>query len=67
MTNIARSDEQVAEFVIQNNPLMVRASVRVTPTGLVAIAGLVSTILLSTCAIVWVAGSVHRRDHTSIF
>ena len=54
---------QSAEFTVQVNPLQLRASVRVTPQGLLAIAALVSSILVSTGAIVWIAGVTHRKTH----
>lgn len=41
------------------------AKVKVTNVGLLAIGGLVSSILLSTTALVWVATSVTRRHPVS--
>jgi hypothetical protein len=65
MTEDSRPDIQRAEFIIQAQPPVLRASVQVTPAGLLAIAGLVSTVLLSTCTTVYVAGTVHRKNHFS--
>jgi hypothetical protein len=63
MTEDSQPDVQRAEFLIQGKPPILRASVQVTPAGLLAIAALVSSILLSTCAIVYVAGTVRRKNH----
>lgn len=46
---------QMAELTVATQPFSIQAKVEVTPVGLLAIAALVSGILLGTCAIVWVA------------
>ena len=53
--------EQVALLEMSLGKAQVKIRVRVTPTGLLAIGGLVSGILLSTAALVWVSNSVVRR------
>jgi len=50
-----------ASLVIRARPLRLSAKVKVSAGGLVAIAGLVSGILLSTTALVWVATTPVRR------
>lgn len=52
---------QTAKLALKAGPLRLRSEVQVTPAGLVAIGGLVSSILLSTAVLVWVATSVPRR------
>ncbi len=54
---------QSAEIIVQAHAPQFRASVQITPRGLLAIAALVSSILVSTCGIVWVAGVTRRRTH----
>jgi hypothetical protein len=50
-----------ATVIVRGGRARAMARVRVTPTGLLAIGGLVSSILLSTAALVWVATAVPRR------
>ena len=52
---------QVALLEMSLGKAQVKVRVRVTPMGLMAIGGLVSGILLSTAALVWVSTSVVRR------
>ncbi|RAK56955.1 hypothetical protein [Phenylobacterium deserti] len=52
---------QIAEVDFKAGPVSLQARVRVTPAGLLAIGGLVSSILLSSAVIVWTATSVARR------
>lgn len=54
-------DGQVAQLEMSLGKAHMKVRVRVTPTGLLAIGGLVSGILLSTAALVWVSTSVVRR------
>jgi len=61
--SILRRGEQSGEFTVEMNPLKVHGCVGVTPAALMAIAALVSSLLLRTSALVWVAGSVHRKKH----
>ncbi len=57
----AREDPEAVDIRLRAGPLRLRTSARMTPAGLMAIGGLVSSILLSTAALVWVATSVARR------
>jgi hypothetical protein len=52
---------QAARLVVQTRSASLRMGVRVTPAGILAIGGLVSSILLSTSALVWVSVSQARR------
>lgn len=52
---------QVALLEMSLGKAQVKVRVRVTPTGLLAIGGLVSGVLLSTAALVWVSTSAVRR------
>lgn len=54
-------DTQSAEIELSFKPPRLHARVAVTTSGLLAIGGLVSSILLSTAALVWVSTSVARR------
>lgn len=54
-------DSQAARLVLQTRNASLRMGVRVTPTGILAIGGLVSSILLSTSALVWVSMSQGKR------
>lgn len=69
MTQIS-SDRRAAEAELEGQVALVKMSlgkakvkirVRVTPQGLLAIGGLVSSILLSTAVLVWVSTTVVRR------
>jgi len=62
MSEVA-SEEQSVELTVEGKPLRIHCALRVTPAGLMAIAALVSTILLSTSAVVWAAGTVHKKTH----
>lgn len=57
----APAPDQHARLDLQAGPVSLKMEVRVTPTGLLAIGGLVSGILLSTAVLVWSATSVPRR------
>ena len=46
---------QTAEISVDTQPFAVKAKVSVTPSGLLAIAALVGTILISTSVLVFVA------------
>lgn len=50
-----------AEVELSLNPPRFTVRVQTTPSGLLAIGGLVSSILLSTGVLVWVSTSVARR------
>lgn len=52
---------QEAELRLRAGPVRLRVAARLSPAGLLAIGGLVSSILLSTAALVWVSTSVARR------
>ena len=52
---------QTAMIELTGGPVTLRAEVRVTPKGLLAVGALVSGVLLSTAALVWTATSVARR------
>lgn len=54
-----------AAFSIKAGSARLGAKVKVTNTGLLAIGALVSSILLSTTALVWVATAVARRHPVS--
>jgi hypothetical protein len=53
---------QHAKFAVESGRARMAAEVTVTSTGIVAIGALVSSILLSTAAIVWVAQRRTRED-----
>jgi hypothetical protein len=46
------ASSQKAAFILKTKPLQIEARVEVTPRGLLAIAALVSGILLATAAVV---------------
>lgn len=50
-----------ASFVVRARPLRLSVKVKISSGGLIAIAGLVSSCLLSTTALVWVATTPVRR------
>ena len=52
---------QQASLELRAGGFELTARVQVTRAGLLAIGGLVSSILLSTAALVWTATSVRRR------
>lgn len=52
---------QVAEFELAGGPVRLRASVRLTPLGFLALGAMVSGILLATSSVVWAATSAARR------
>jgi len=54
-------DQNSAVLSLRAGKVRLGVRVKVTPRGLVAIGGLVSSILLSTAAVVWVSTSVARR------
>lgn len=56
-----RPGRQSADLRLRAGPARLRVRVDVTPAGLVAIGGLVSSILLSTAVLVWSATAVPRR------
>ena len=55
-------ETQSAEIVFQTRRASLRLGVRVSPSGLLAIGGLVSSILLSTSVLVWTATTAARRN-----
>lgn len=55
------AEDQIAELDLTTRPLRLRARVRLSPAGILAVGGLVSGILLSTAALVWTSTSVARR------
>ena len=52
---------QVAEFELAAGAVKLKASVRLTPVGFLAIGAMVSGVLLATSSLVWSATSVARR------
>ena len=60
MPETAHLNAQLGRVVIRVGAFNVRASIRVTPTGLLSIGGLVGTVLVSTALLVWTAGAVKR-------
>ena len=50
-----------AAFTMKAGPVRLSGKVRVSTAGLIGLGGLVSSILLSTAAIVWVATTPDRR------
>jgi len=58
---IAASDPQTAIIEFKGGPVSLRMELRLSTSGILAIGGLVSGILLSTAAVVWTATSVARR------
>ncbi len=54
-------DGQIGLVEMSFGKAQVKVRVRVTPKGLLSIGALVSGILLSTAALVWVSTSVARR------
>lgn len=50
---------QTANATLRTSPLAMELTVSVTPTGLVAVAGLVTAILLSTAVLVRAAKTQH--------
>lgn len=54
-------EPQEARLTLKAGSLALKARVRVTPAGLLAIGGLVSSILLSTAVLVWSATGTIRR------
>lgn len=55
-----------AAVTLRAGNLRFKAKVKVTNAGLLAVGGLVSSILISTTALVWVATGVARRRTGSI-
>ncbi|MDY6924838.1 MAG: hypothetical protein SWI22_12890 [Pseudomonadota bacterium] len=54
------SEPQTARLALKAGSAAMTLKVRVTPTGLLAIGGLVGTILLSTAVLVWTATGPKR-------
>lgn len=52
---------QVAEFEFAAGVVKMKASLRLTPVGFLAIGAMVSGILLATSSVVWAATSAARR------
>ena len=52
---------QVAEFEFAGGALKLKASMRLTPVGILAIGAMVSGIVLATSSLVWSATSAARR------
>jgi hypothetical protein len=57
----AAGEQQTATLALTGGPLSLRAEVQMTPKGLLAVAALVSGVLLSTAVLVWAATAVPRR------
>lgn len=55
------SPANAATFSVRGRRFRLSAKVKVSPQGLLAVGGLVSSILLSTAALVWVAATPARR------
>lgn len=53
-------EPQVAEYEFSAGPIKVRAAVRVTPLGILAIGAMVTGILLATSSVVWSSTSAAR-------
>lgn len=51
---------QVAEFELAAGPVKMRASVRLTPVGFLALGAMVTGILLAASSVVWSATSIAR-------
>lgn len=60
-TKPASQEPQTAELHADVGKASVDVKARMTPDGLLAVGGLVTGILLSVAAVVWVATSVRRR------
>ena len=60
-TPTAAPRRHVATTNIQFGPVRFRSKVQISTAGLVAVGGLVSSILLSTAALVWVSTTPVRR------
>jgi hypothetical protein len=58
---IAPDAPQTAMIELTGGPVTLRAELRVTPKGVLAIGALVSGVLLSTAILVWTSTSVARR------
>ncbi|MFN3669748.1 MAG: hypothetical protein ACK4VY_10600 [Brevundimonas sp.] len=54
------SEPQTARLDLKAGPAALTVDVQVTPTGLLAIGGLVGAILLSTAVLVWTATGPKR-------
>ena len=63
MSSISPNNRQSAKLFLQAHPLKLRASVHVTPAGLLGISVLVSSILLMTGVIVAIAGDARSKRH----
>ncbi|MFN4040283.1 MAG: hypothetical protein ACK4I0_01315 [Brevundimonas sp.] len=61
----ASAAPNTAEFHLKAGPVRLRARVAVTAEGLIAVGGLVSGVLLSTAALVWVSTAPVRRHPVS--
>lgn len=61
MTSQTDGAVQTAEIVFRTGSFSGELRVRATPSGLLAIGGLVACVLLSTSALVWAATSVKRK------
>jgi hypothetical protein len=64
MSDLPSISAEFAEILVQTEKPQFRATVHVTPQGILAIGALVSGILLSTSLLVWVAAHVrHAARH----
>ncbi|RRS03760.1 hypothetical protein EIP75_14355 [Aquabacterium soli] len=61
LNNTILSKPQTAEIAAGAGKASMQVKARVTPSGLLAIGGLVSGILLSVTALVWASTSVKRK------
>ena len=61
MTDTASPPPARAHLTLHAGPVRLETRLSITPAGLLAVGGLVSSILLSTAVVVWVSTSVARR------
>lgn len=61
-TNAPSAKPQTAELDADIGSASVKLKARMTPSGLLAVGGLVSGILLSVTALVWAATAMKRRN-----
>lgn len=61
MTDLKPAKPHGAAVALTAGPIRLTAKIRISTAGIVAVAGLVSSILLSTTALVWVSTTPVRR------
>lgn len=64
-TTTPLSEPQTVALDAKAGAFSAHVDLRMTPTGLLAVGGLVSSILLSVAALVWTATSVRRKHPLS--